>query len=82
MHRLDLGIYSYLKEVFLWSGVRTHLNSKGKIPPTRDAEGGGGGGGGVFELVICIKQDSKPNTLPTELFQLLMLVHKLKVCLL
>ena len=33
--RLDLGLYSHPKEVgFFWNGVRTHVNSKGKIPST------------------------------------------------
>ena len=33
VHRLDLGSYSHLKE-FLGNGVRTHVNSNGKIPST------------------------------------------------
>ena len=33
VHRLDLGLYSPPKE-FLGKGVRTHVNSKGKIPST------------------------------------------------
>ena len=33
MHRLDLSLYSYLKE-FWGNGVRTHVNSKGKIHST------------------------------------------------
>ena len=33
VHRLDLGLYSHPKE-FLESGVRTHVNCKGKIPST------------------------------------------------
>ena len=49
---------------FWGNGVRTHVNSKGKIPSTS-------------KLLItgrsnpprCIKQDSKPNTLPAELFR-------------
>ena len=58
VHRLDPSIYSHLKE-FLGNGVRTHVNSKGKIPSTR-----------IIPLTwgsnprSCIKQDSKPNTLP------------------
>ena len=32
-HRLDLGLYSHPKE-FWWNGIRTHINSKGKIPST------------------------------------------------
>ena len=31
VHRLDLGLNSHPKE-FLGNGVRTHVNSKGKIP--------------------------------------------------
>ena len=34
VHRLDLGLYSHPKE-FLGNGVRTHVNSKGKILSTR-----------------------------------------------
>ena len=33
VHRLDLGLYSHSKE-FLGNGVRTHVNSKGKILPS------------------------------------------------
>ena len=33
MHRLDLNLYCHPKE-FLGNGVRTHDNSKGKIPST------------------------------------------------
>ena len=33
VHRLDLGLYSHPKE-FLGNGVRTHVNSKGKILST------------------------------------------------
>ena len=33
VHRLDLGLYSHPKE-FLGNEVRTHVNSKGKIPFT------------------------------------------------
>ena len=38
VHRLDLGLHSHLKE-FLGNGVRTHVNSKGKIPSTGSSEG-------------------------------------------
>ena len=31
VHRLDIGLYSHLKE-FLGNGVRTHVDSKGKNP--------------------------------------------------
>ena len=33
VHRLDLGLYSHRKE-FWGNGIRTHANSKGKIPST------------------------------------------------
>ena len=39
MYRLDLGLYSHMKE-FLGNGVRTHVNSKGKIPSTGGSEEG------------------------------------------
>ena len=53
-------LYSYLKEV-LWNEVRTHVNSKGNIPSTETSLRGGS------NPRCCIKQDSQPNTLPTEL---------------
>ena len=56
VHRLDLGLYSHLKE-FLES---THVNSKGKIHSTGKIFFRGGS-----NPQHCIKQDSKPNTLPT-----------------
>ena len=40
MHRLDVGVYCYLKE-FWGDGVRTHVNSGGgggEIPSTGDSE--------------------------------------------
>ena len=37
VHRQDLSLYSHLKE-YLGNGVRTHVNSKGKIPSTRSSE--------------------------------------------
>ena len=37
VHRLDLGLYSLPKE-FLGIGVRTYVNSKGKIPSTGGSE--------------------------------------------
>ena len=55
VHRLDLGLYSYPKE-FLGNGVRSHVNSKGKIPCT-----------GKILLrrgsnpQRCIKPDDEPN---------------------
>ena len=62
-HRLDLGLYSHPEE-FLGNGVRTHVNSKGKIPlPEKLLRGG-------WNPQHCFKQDSQPNTLPTELFWL------------
>ena len=39
VYRLDLSLYSYPKE-FLGSGVRTHVNSKGKVPSTGGSEEG------------------------------------------
>ena len=59
VHRLDLSFYSHLKE-FWGNEVRTHVNSKGKIPSTRKILPRGGS-----NPQRCIKQDSKPNTLPT-----------------
>ena len=38
-HRLDLGLDSHLNE-FSVNGVRTHVNSMGIIPSTRDSEKG------------------------------------------
>ena len=59
VHRLDLGLYSHPKK-FWGNGDRTLANTKGKIPST----------GKILhrEGLIpqhCIKQDSKPKTLPT-----------------
>ena len=62
VHRLDLVSYSYPKE-FWRNGVRTHDNSKGKFPSTIKILLRGGS-----NPWCCIKQDSEPNTLPTELF--------------
>ena len=53
----------HLKE-FWGNGVRTRVNSMGKIPSTRKILLRGGS-----NPQCCIKQDSKPNTLPTELFR-------------
>ena len=39
VHGLDVGLYSHPKE-FLENGVRTHENSKGKIPSTGGSEDG------------------------------------------
>ena len=38
MHRLDLGLYVQSSERVLGNGVRTHVNSKGKIPSTGGSE--------------------------------------------
>ena len=37
VHKLDLGLCSHPTE-FVGNGVRTHVNSKGKIPSTRGSE--------------------------------------------
>ena len=37
VHKLDLGLYSHLKE-FWGNGVRTHANSKGKKSPQPEAQ--------------------------------------------
>ena len=37
VHKLDLGLCSHPKEFWL-NGVRTHVNSEGKIPSTRGSE--------------------------------------------
>ena len=46
VNRVDLGLYSYTKDL-LGIGVRTHVNSKAKIPST----GGSEGLGSVFLLL-------------------------------
>ena len=57
VHRLDLGLYSHLKE-FGGNEVRTHASSKGKLPFT----------GKILKEELnpqyCIKLDSEPNTVP------------------
>ena len=58
VHRLDLGLYSHPKE-FEANGVRTHVNSKGKISSTGKILPTG-----VSNPRCCIKQDSEPNSLP------------------
>ena len=63
VHRLNLCLYSHPKE-FWGNGVRTHGNSKGKVPSTGNIFLRGGP-----NQWCCIKQDSQPNTLPTELFR-------------
>ena len=60
VHRLDLGLYSRPKE-FWGNGVRTHVNSKRKIPSTK-LRGGS-------NPRRCITPDSAPSTLQTELFR-------------
>ena len=45
----------------LGNGVRTHVNSKGKITSTARPRG-------RLNPWCCIMKDSQPNTLPTELF--------------
>ena len=62
VHGLDFRLCSHPKE-FWGNEVRTYANSKGKIPSTRKILLWGG-----MNPWHCIKQDSKPNTLPTELF--------------
>ena len=57
--RLGLGLYSHPK-VFWGNGVRTHVNSKGKILSTGKVLLRGGGS----NPRRCIKQDSETNTLP------------------
>ena len=52
---LDIGLYSHPKE-FLRNGVRTHVNSKGKIPSNRKILLRGGS-----NPRRCIKQDTEPN---------------------
>ena len=61
VHRLDLGLYSIPKRV-IGNGVRTHVNSKGKI-------GSVGWLRAVSNLQCCIMQDNECNTLPTKLFR-------------
>ena len=58
-HRLDLGLYSHLKE-FGGNGVRSHADSKGKIPSV-----GKFLPRGRLNPWHYIKQDREPNTLPT-----------------
>ena len=62
MHRQDLGLYFHSKE-FWGNGVRTHVNSKGKIPSTGKKILVRGGS----NPRLCFKQDSEPNTQPTPL---------------
>ena len=62
VHRLDLGLYSRPKE-FEGNGVRTHVNSQGKIPSTGKILPRG-----ASNPRRCTK-DSEPNTPSTELFR-------------
>ena len=64
VQRLDLGLHSNPKE-FLGNGVRTRVNFKRQIPSI----GGKNLLRGESNPRRCIKQDSEPNTLPTELFR-------------
>ena len=59
VHRLELDLYSDPKEI-LGNRVSTHVNCKVKLPSTWKILPGGG-----WNPWSCIKQDSKPNTLPT-----------------
>ena len=61
LYRLDLALYSHLKE-FWGNRVRHHVNSKGKSPLYRRLRGSS-------NPWHCIMQDSEPNTQPTELFR-------------
>ena len=61
VHKLGLFILSY-ERVFLWNGIRIHVNSMGKNSLYRKLRG-------RSNPQRCITQDSEPNTLPTELFR-------------
>ena len=61
VHRIDLSLYPHPKESFSGSGVRTHANSKGKIPSTRGSEEG-------WTRDAASRRTASP-TLPTEQFQ-------------
>ena len=58
------SVYSLIRKSFGGNGVRTLVNSKGKITSTRKILLRG-----CLNPQRCIKQDSEPNTLPTELLQ-------------
>ena len=58
VHRLDLGLFSHPKEI-LGDGVRTHVNSKGKVPSTRKILPRG-----WLNPQRCFMQDNEPNILP------------------
>ena len=53
-------VYTLIWKRFLRNGVRTHVNSKGKIPSTGKNLPRGGS-----NPQCCITQGSEPNTLPT-----------------
>ena len=63
MNRLDLYIpvHTLIRKSFFENGVRTHVNSKGKIPSTRGSEEGWTPGAAPCR--------TESPTLPTELFQ-------------
>ena len=65
-------VCALIGKFFLGNGVRTHVNSKRKIPTTGRPQGGSNPG-------CCITQDSEPKTLTTELFlpstDLLIVIH-------
>ena len=66
VHRLDLGFHSHPKEfLVLGNGVKTQVNSKKKKPLCQRLK--------WLNPWPCIMQDNKPNTLPTELHQPLMM---------
>ena len=54
------SVYTLIRKSFLGNGATTHVNSKGKIPSTGNILPRGG-----LNPRRCIKQESKPNTLPT-----------------
>ena len=60
VHRQDLGLFSHPNE-FPGNGVKTHVNSEGKIPLYRKLRG-------RSNPRRCITQDSEPITLLTEPF--------------
>ena len=64
MHRLDLCLYSHPKK-FWGNRVRTHVDSKDKIPSTGKILLRGGS-----NPRRCIMQDSEPNALPTSFSRL------------
>ena len=69
VHRLDLDLYSHPKE-FWGNGVRTHVNSKGKIPSTKTVLSRGGSSPGH-----CIKRAQHTTN---KLFQPNPICHSLR----